>query len=199
MRLRGFKPHEVFPLAQVHHPPAFCPVHGLFPATQFALGVGVRQTSFIGCLQTCPRCGRPSEIIPGVYDSIPSGLNILIDKSISPEALAVIRKLVQRLEKGEISSEQAKEEAEKLSPKLGKLFDIANWSDQAKATLYAAIIGATAIVGAARMASSPIQTVNVNPVIARVVERTKTDLLSSSALKSSGATPLPKPRPKRPR
>jgi hypothetical protein len=200
MRLRGFKPHEVLPLKQVHHPPAFCPVHGLFPATAIALSEGVSNIGFVNVATNCPQCGGRSKIIPGIYDSTLNRLNVLTDPSISPQAFAAIRELVQRLEKGEISPQQAKTEAEKISPKLGKLFDIVNWSDQAKATLFGAIIGAVAIVSATRIASSPTQIVNVNPVIIeRVVERKKSDLLSSSALKSSGAIPLPKPRPKRPR
>ena len=153
--------------------------------TGLHLGVGSK-TSFIGSVTNCPRCSHESEIIPGVYDATADGLNVLIDPSISLEALGKIRQLVERLQQGKISSLEAKAEAEKISPKAGKLFDIANWSDQAKATLFAAIIGAGAIVLAARMASSPNQTINIQPVIERVIQEEKpslkNDLKSSSAI-----------------
>ena len=182
-------------MTQSHHPPAFCPEHGLFPAIGFSLGAEVTNTTFIGCAASCPKCGHVSEIIPGVYDPTIDGLNILIDRSISPESLAEIRRIAERLQQGKISVPQAKAEAEKISPKAGKLFDIANWSDQAKATLYAAIIGATAIVVATRMASPPNLTVIVQPVIERIIEKEKPNLKDD--LKSSSAfvppkTPIPR-------
>ena len=189
-------------MTQSHHPPAFCPEHGLFPVTFFRLGARATNTTFIGCAATCPKCGRVSEIIPGVYDPTADGLNILIDRSISPEALDEIRRIAERLQQGEISAPQAKAEAEKISPNAGKLFDIADWSDQAKATLYAAIIGAIAIVAAARIASPPNQTVNVQPIIERTTQEEKPSLKNS--LKSSSAivppkTPAPRRKPKPPR
>ena len=166
------------------------------------MGGGATNATFIGCAASCPKCGHVSEIIPGVYDPTIDGLNILIDRSISPESLAEIRRIAERLQQGEISVPQAKAEAEKISPKAGKLFDIANWSDQAKATLYAAIIGATAIIVAARMASSPDPTVSVQPVIERIIQEEKPSL--KNILKSSSAIappkiPIPHRKPKPPR
>jgi hypothetical protein len=181
---------------KMNYPPAFCPVRGLFPARAIAIGGGAKNISFHNVATNCPVCNRTSEIIPGVYDSTPVGLNVLIDPSISPEALDAIKRLAQQLQKGEISPEQAKREAEKISPKLAKLFDISDWSDQAKATIYAAIIGAVAVVIAAKIASTSRQTVNVNPVvIERVIESPKKDLLSSTILRPSQGPPLPRSRP----
>lgn len=106
---------------------------------------------FINCVHSCPICGGDSEIIPGRYEAKVDRLNILIDPSISPAALLAIRNLALAVSLGHISPAEAKKEAEKIHPKAGKLFDVANWSDQAKATLYAAIIGATAVITAARI------------------------------------------------
>ena len=143
-----------------------------------------------------------SEIIPGIYDATQDDLNILLDPSISPEALGEIRRIAERLRQGEITVPQAKAEAEKISPKAGKLFDIANWPPQAKATLYAAIIGATAIIAAARMASSPDPTVIVQPVIERVMQAEKpslkNDLKSTSAI-TPPKVQIPRRKPKLPR
>jgi hypothetical protein len=168
--------------------------------TRFHIGVGSK-ASFIGSATNCPKCNRTSEIIPGVYDATVDRLNILIDRSITPEALGEIRRITERLQQGKISVPQAKVEAEKIPPDAGQLFDIANWSDQAKATLYAAIIGAVAIVVAARMASPPNQTVKVQPVIERVIQEEKpslkNDLESSSAI-TSPKTPVPRRKAKPP-
>jgi hypothetical protein len=183
---------------QVHHPIAFCPEHGIFEMKTFAMDAGA-PVNFIGSLTNCPQCGRVSEIIPGTYKADHNRLNILIDPSISPESLFAIRKIAEAAQAGSISAEDAKKEAEKIDPKAARLFDVANWSDQAKSTLYAAIIGATAVVGAARIASSPSQTTTVQPVIERVIERVidKNDLLSTSSLSSRIKVPLPKPRPRK--
>jgi hypothetical protein len=100
---------------------------------------------------------------------------------------------------GEISPEKAKEEAEKIHPNAGRLFDIADWPAQAKATLYAAIVGATGAVMAASIVSSRSSgpAARVPFVIEEVYERhNKDDLLSTSALKPVGKIPIPRPRPK---
>jgi hypothetical protein len=182
---------------QVFHPAAFCAVHGIFPATLIPIESG-GSAEFNNCVHSCPVCGCDSEIIPGRYEAGSDRLNVLIDPSISPSALAAIRNLAEAVRTGQLSSEDAFREAAKIHPRAATLFDVANWSDQAKATLYAAILGAVAVITAARIASAPSQTVIVNPtVVERVVERAKGDLLASSFLQASGKVPLPRPRPKR--
>ncbi len=185
----------------VSHPIAFCTLHGLFPATAIAIAPGA-SVGVLGCIITCPQCGTPSEIIPGTYlahtnQAGVDRINLLIDPSISLPALGAIRKLAERAQAGEISAEQAKREAEKIHPKAGKLFDIANWSDQAKATLYASVIGAVAIIAAARIASPPSQTTVIHPVVAeRVVAKPDALPLRPNAPKH-GKAPQPKRHPKK--
>jgi hypothetical protein len=141
------------------------------------------------------------EIIPGVYDATADGLNVLIDPTISLEALGEIRRIIERLQQGDITVPEARAEAENISPKAGKLFDIPNWSDQAKATVLGAIIIAIATVEAARVASLPTQPVIVQPVIERVIQETnprlKNDLKSTSAI-TPPKTPVPRRKPKPP-
>jgi hypothetical protein len=175
---------------RILHPIAFCTQHGIFPATGIALGEGA-VLGVQNCLHSCPICGAASEIIPGRYEAQASRLNLLVDSSISLEALSAIRELAEAAARGRISPEEAKRAAEKIHPKAGKLFDVANWPGQAKATLYAAIICAAGAVVAAKVASSPNQTVTINPIVVeRVVGKTKNDLLSSTNV------PLPRPRPR---
>jgi hypothetical protein len=179
----------------VQHPPAFCPTHGLFAASAFGFEDGAANISIKGISTNCPVCGANSEIIPGRYDAKDDTLNVLLDPSISADALNAIRQLVTRLQAGEVTVEQAKKQLENISPKASRLFDISEWSDQAKATLFASIIGAIAIISAARLSKSSGPTININPVVERVVAPPKTDFLSSSSLR----VPLPKPNPLRPK
>lgn len=182
---------------RVFHPIAFCPEHGIFPMTMLALQPGATG-NFQNSQTNCPKCGRMSEIIPGRYEAKADRLNLLIDASISPQSLAALRDLAEAAQRGVISAAEAKKAAEKIHPKAGRLFDVAQWSDQAKATLYGAIIASATAIAVARMATAPSQTVIMQPVIERVVS--KQDLLSSSSLSGTGQTakaPLPKPRPKK--
>jgi hypothetical protein len=180
------------------HPLAFCSIHGVFPATAVGFAPGATLT-MINCSTNCPVCGTSSEILPGQYRSESDRLNVLLDPSISSAALAAIRKLALAVKEGRIDASEAKKEAEKIHPAAGKLFDVANWSDQAKATLFAAIIGATAVIGAARITSTANQpTKPPYIVVEQVIELKKNDFLSTSSLGSSTRKPqLSKSRPKR--
>lgn len=148
----------------IHHPPAFCTQHGLFPATQFGLEDVVEGT-LVGCKVSCPKCGRLSEIIPGRYDAIGRQLSILIDPSISQEALAAIRELVGKVERKELTPEQAAAEAKKISPTLAGLFDPATWSPEVKA----AIIGVVGLLLA--QSSSCSVNINYSPTTIERIER----------------------------
>src|SRR6185312_8458720 len=155
-------------MSQIQHPAAFCPTHGIFPATAFAFAPGVSLT-ILGMSTTCPTCGRISEILPGAYSAFKDRIDLLLDPSVSAEVLAALRTIVEAARDDKISAAEARGQAEKILPGAGKLFDI-NWSDQAKATLYAGIIGAIALIAAAKLSSSS-QNVTVQPVIERVIER----------------------------
>jgi hypothetical protein len=154
----------------MQHPTAFCRVHGFFPAQAFALGPGSSVT-ITGCSTDCPACGAKSEIIPGNYQALSDCINLLLDASISPQALGALRKIAELAEAQKISAEQAKHEAERVVPGGGRLFDVSNWSDQARATLYASIIGAIAVVAAAKLSSCSSPNVVVHPTIERIIER----------------------------
>jgi len=141
-------------MAQVQHPLAFCPHDGLFPCTAFAFGEGASVT-LLGLSTICPECGGSAEILPGAYEALSDRLTLLLDPSISSEALLALRPVVELLQRSAISLDEARQRADAIVPNGGKLFDIANWSDQAKATLYAAVIGAIAVIAAAKVAGNP--------------------------------------------
>ncbi len=177
-------------MTKLGHPLAFCTVHGVFPARGFAAAPGA-SVSFVGCRVDCPRCGAMSEVIPGRYDFATQGLNLLLDPTITPAALTAIRQLALRVKQGEISPEDAKKQAAEIFPAAGRLFDVADWSGQAKATLCAGIITAVALVAAAKMTSGPTHMTNN---ITHVVERT----VGNSTMNIDDL-PIPQPKPKPPK
>lgn len=175
---------------QVVHPPAYCPRDGIVPGVGISLAGAFQNVNIVGNTITCPVCGGPAQVISGCYDTVGDRLQILIDPSISADALAAIRKLAEQVRDAAITPEAAQAEAERIAPGTGRLFDIRSWSDQAQATLLAAIIGATALIGAAKISQAPSQTVNVQPVIERLVETHSSQLLNSTSL-----VPLPPRKP----
>lgn len=152
------------------HPIAFCPEHGFFPVTAFGLiGCGVK-IHMRDLVTDCPACKRPSEILPGDYEVVGDRLQLLIDASISREALLKLREIAEQLQRAEISPQEAKRRAKAVAPKAAKLFDVTNWSDQARATVLAAIIGGISVIAATKL-SSQTTVINIThqPVIERVV------------------------------
>lgn len=122
----------------MQHPLAYCKEHGFFAASAFAFAAGAKVT-ISGCSTSCPTCGTPSEIVPGAYAADLNSMNILVDASISKDALLALRKLLTRVEAGEISPAQAMAEATKISPRLGGLFDPSTWSPEVKAATVGAV------------------------------------------------------------
>jgi hypothetical protein len=194
-------------LSLPYHPLGFCKTHGVFPVRTIEIS-DATNSAFVGCETNCPMCNAMGEIIPGTYSKTAEGLNVLLDPSISPDALAAIRDIAERARAGKITPEQAKSEAEHIKPGLGKLFDIGNWSDQAIATLYQGVIVAVGAIIAARIALSPSPNIEVTPIVERVIERviepqvTKNHLRSSSSLSSHKHHPKtqgkPPPKPTKP-
>ena len=178
----------------IFHPLAFCSIHGVFPATVFAIGPHA-QITFTNCVANCPVCNRTSEILSGTYKAGVDRINLLLDPGISKRALDELAAIARAARARQITTEEAKQAAEKVHPNAGRLFDVANWSDQAKVTLYAAIIGATAILGAAKMSSTGTTNIRMQPVIERVVTRERLDFRGSSSLSWPRNIPLPRPKP----
>jgi hypothetical protein len=154
---------------KTHRPLALCAEHGLFEADFGFRGGGGGSVGFVGFSVICPHCGRLSPIVPGVYKGDNEKLELLLDPSVSSEMLEAFRRLANDVQAGRITPKAAEREAEKIHPRAAKLFNVASWSDQARATLYGSIIGAVALVVAARMSSPPTINLTVQPVIERVV------------------------------
>lgn len=160
---------------------AFCKTHGVFPTDDVPYFGEGQSINITGLNVRCRRCGAISEIIPGRYEASAGKLNILIDPSISPEALAAIKDIAERALAGAIRPEEAKKEAEAVHPTAGALFDPTSWT-QPQAIVYAAIIAAVGavlaagITAAGNYASKPAQAVTQAAPIAvgRTIEKIQT-------------------------
>ena len=139
-----------------HHPPAFCRRCGLiFPA----LAIGLQNTSVTlkGNAMSCPRCGQMAEIIDGTYSAYKDRLDIVLDPSVSQAARDALLTLVKEVQANRLSLSEAKHRAKKINKRFGKLFDLSDWSGEAKATLFGSILMARAtLAGAAATLAVPL-------------------------------------------
>lgn len=124
---------------KVFHPAAYCPDHGIFEATAFAMS-GEGNISFAGCGTTCPVCNGKSEILSGRYEYAKDTLSVLLDKSVTPEALKALLEIVTNLDQGNITPLEAHEEAVKLSPAFSGLFNPSSWSGEVKAAIIGSLM-----------------------------------------------------------
>jgi len=128
-------------------------------------------------------------VISGVYNSHAKGLNVLLDKSISPEALKLIKDIAEKLQRDEMSLDEAKTEVEKISPEVGKLFDVKNWGEQAQSVVLGSIIGAAALIIASTINS---QSNNSDMIDAKPISTIEQVINEHEQPK----IPIPKARPK---
>jgi len=176
---------------EIKHPLAFCIDHGFFHAQMIGLSgsrVGFRNIQ-VGC--HVRGCGRACEFIPGEYDTTTEKLNVLIDPSISPEALAALKDIIEKVLDGKLAPELAEAAVRKIAPKAVGLFK--NWTRAEVIALAAPLLAAITAIVIAKTTPPATTIVNVQPVIEIVVERSRHGWLSSSSLSK---TPLPRPKPK---
>jgi hypothetical protein len=187
-----------------HHPPAYCKSCGLlFPVTLIEVGVGGR-VALAGNMINCPKCGAGAEILDGTYEHLGDKLAVFLAPTVSSEARQALLALVQKLQANEISLNIAKREAERLAPGLGKIFDIAHWSREAKATLFGSILLAGATLAAPLLTPAPKVDVHIEMVVPKAgppsIQRPAAhhSLRERLLYGSSHQTFPPPPRPKPP-
>lgn len=147
--------------------PAYCPKHGIVPFRGVSIGTGADDIQFTNSETSCPipGCGRRSRILDGRYSAASQVYEVLADADLPPGALAALQDLLERAQNSRMPISVVKAEAERISPKLGKLFDIQNWNSDAKAILLAGLISAAAQFGAAwinRQGDQPAAPITVN-------------------------------------
>jgi len=123
---------------QTHNPPAFCPDHGIVRA--WWMGI-TNSTDFTieGGTGPCPLCGKPSEILSGVYSSELDGLNFLLDPSVPREAVEALLDLAKQVQSGKKTPEEATEEAARIEPRARRIFESLN-TDSVRAAVIGALV-----------------------------------------------------------
>lgn len=134
------------------HPFGFCPSCGPFWATGFGLGTG---STVIGCSTDCPDCGKIVEVVSGTYEGDRSHLSLLLDPSVSREAVRALRAIAAAANRGEISPKRAQEMAEQVKPGWGVFFDPRRWSESTRAAALSGLLSATGAILGSMTSSSP--------------------------------------------
>lgn len=105
----------------VHSPPAYCPIHGIFPASM--IGMNNSGVDIIANVAVpCPACGLSATVLPGSYRAIGPRLNFALAATVDPLAREALLALLQELDQGRIDTEQAAKRAESIKPGLSRLF-----------------------------------------------------------------------------
>jgi hypothetical protein len=175
--------------------PMFYRTHGLV-ATPSLVGFG-GNFRIRGGKSTCPLC-PPGAPLAETFDcdyTAAEGTYEIFTAGMSHEAILAVNALLSRVQRREISVEDAKREVEKIEPRARVLFDIWNWSDQAQATVLAAILLAAAGIGAAVInRSAPASNIFIENVTRKIVRSSQ----GSSQTPPKAKEPLqPHQKPKR--
>lgn len=178
------------------HPLAFCPNHGLFEARGIRFGPNAKRAALLGLTYSCPLCRTASEAIPGEYSIYGDRLNVLVDPTISVDALIALRNIVVRLQRGELTAEEAEREATKAVQNFGGLLNFRTWPPEARAIVIAALIAAIGSIIAARSTAPDVTTVHIHPVTERISEAPKEP--SRKRTRPRISKPRPKPRKTKP-
>ena len=176
------------------HPLAFCPRHGLFEAKGIRFGPNAKRAALLGLTYSCPLCRTASEVIPGEYSMYGDRLDVLVDPTISVDALVALRNIVLRLQRRELTAEEAEREASKAAQNFGGLLNFRTWPPEARAIVIAALIAAIGSIIAARSTPPDVISVNIRPVTERISEAPK----EPSRKRTRVSKPRPKPRKTKP-
>jgi hypothetical protein len=115
--------------------PAICQVcKTIFPST-VGIAPGASGLALIGNVQTCPQCGSDAPIVDGVYSFVDHTVRVLANSALSVQQLTELFQLLQDATENEHPIQDTHRKAVEIAPVLAKLFDVAGWSDIAKATL----------------------------------------------------------------
>jgi hypothetical protein len=184
------------------YPPAYCPTCGIFEAIgTIAIRPGVKVNLQGSGVTNCPHCGGDARFVNGTYEAYSDRLHLILDANIPVEARRALVALVEKVRDDAIDLKQARTEAEKISPKAARLFDIADWPAEAKAALYAGILVAAATLAAPRLSPAPERPpVIINQTFSPPGPRKelRQRFTSTTALTPIPRLPTPNPHRKRP-
>ncbi len=169
-----------------HSPVGHCPEHGFFdiPGVQIE---GV-ELDFSGIHTSCPTCGRIMRFIPGLYVPKADGYDIVLGPDTPREVLLSLIDVAKRLERNEITVDQAAETISALSPSLADYLYPTRWPGEVKG----------AVIGAVLSAALNLVTPSSNTTVNNIYQTTVMSVETSVKQAPDSEIPIPKPRPPKP-
>ncbi|GEM_PF-7022017 len=166
-----------------NHPIAHCPEHGFFDLPWFRIEGIVLDLS--GIKTNCPICNRVFNFIPGIYAPKENGYDLILSNDTPKEVLQSLIEIAQRLERAEISIEQAVEQVSTLSPKLTDYLYPPRWSEGMRVAI------ATALLSAVLSQCNSAQPTTVNNIQQTIVLSVETSEIPAPDFE----VPIPTSRP----
>jgi hypothetical protein len=179
--------------------PAVCDSCGrVFVATNLIGGTGSVQLENVG-VGPCPYCGGMGKVPDGLYEFAGDAVRIL--RSRTADELDAIRSIVERVRAGELDTEAAGAEIDRVAPGAGALSALLSGRSQTLAAWLAVLIALLAWLAprASRRPSPPMShidvTVDVGPgpvddaQVRRVVEQVLSEQLAQVIASPSSVTP----------
>lgn len=103
---------------------ATCPVHGR--VTVHGLVGGTGSVTIESSVTNCPICGRPSPIVDGTYEFVGDVLRAFRAAGVTRGQVEAFRAVLQAVEAGRLSAEQAEAEAASITPTFAALVAFTN-------------------------------------------------------------------------
>lgn len=76
-----------------------------------------------GNTTTCPQCRSVARFVDGVFNELGKGLELVSGPPITRAILKQLQAIAEKANSGEITPQEAVQEATKVDPRLGKLFE----------------------------------------------------------------------------
>jgi hypothetical protein len=175
-----------------NRPPAYCKDCGILFAAPIDLN-NVRAV-FHNSTTNCPQCQRSVPILDGTYNAYAGRFEMILDATISLEARMAVLRIVADVQENKIALPEAKKRAEKVDRRLGRLFDISHWSDEARAQFFGAILIAGATLGAGALNAAAVRYASPAAVVVQAARASPPDL-RSGLLSGTVQTPVSLPAP----
>ena len=123
----------------IAHPLAYCPTCKIaFPIVPRREGGTL---VFQNSTTNCPN-GHFARILNAHYQAFETEIRAALGNVQGKSAHAAVVALWERLRRREIATEQAQEEAERIKPGLGSIFNAANFSDPVRRAILEALVSA---------------------------------------------------------
>jgi hypothetical protein len=102
--------------------PAFCPHCGLiFESRAFSFAPGVKNITFEGSRETCPRCHQWAEIPDGTFSFTEDTIEVMDAPDLTRERLLRVAEILDAGRSGAITDDEAAQAVAEVAPSLAPL------------------------------------------------------------------------------